>query len=35
MRTEKLKEKNKQVKIYNEEINKLVTRVEELSKMSD
>ena len=34
MRTEKLKEKNKQVKLYSEEINKLAARVEELSTVS-
>ena len=35
MRTEKLKEKSKQVKLYSEEIGKLSARVEELSEMSD
>ena len=35
MRTEKLKEKNKQVKLYSEEINKLSERVEEISINSD
>ena len=35
MRTEKLKEKNKQVKLYSEEITKLSERVEEISINSD
>lgn len=35
MRTEKLKEKSKQVKVYSEEINKLSSRVQELSAISD
>lgn len=35
MRTEKLKEKSKQVKLYTQEINKLAARVQELSTVSD
>lgn len=35
MRTEKLKEKNKQIKVYNEEIEKLAKRVKQLSEMAD
>ncbi len=35
MRTEKLKEKNKQIKVYNDEIQKLAKRVKELSEMAD
>ena len=35
MRTEKLKEKNRQIKAYNEEIEKLARRVKELSQMAD
>lgn len=35
MRTEKLKEKNKQIKTYNDEIQKLATRVSQLSEYTE
>ena len=35
MRTQKLKQKNKQIKVYNDEIEKLAKRVKELSEMAD